>query len=292
MSFMSSAISTRRRDFTKNLASSSAAGTNIRSARITGSFSSTFLHRNSRESRSLKKFKAQGGPTSFAHFNRDFLARNGEGLSGLVLSSADADADKKQFDEAGFGGFQTFDFGRMGKRPDGSEAELAFSLSFLREPTSGDLMTFTAEHKRPENFLVSGIAASRERYEVVFPARFCVAESPTDHQYFLQAFTGLRDVRSTSLGVTAETPRGDVQITEPRPFEDAFGAKPPVSTGLRFGAVIFAWRRQANPRDCFEERDCCAGTRWPPRRPCAWCSARLRGGLTGLMRPSKVRRDE
>jgi hypothetical protein len=65
-------------------------------------------------------------------------------------------------------------------------------------------------------------------------------ESPTDHQYFLQAFTGLRDVRSTSLGVTAETPRGDVQITESRPFEDAYGIKPPVSTGLRFGAVIFS----------------------------------------------------
>jgi catechol 2,3-dioxygenase-like lactoylglutathione lyase family enzyme len=186
-----------------------------------------------------EKIKGEGGPTSFAHYHRDFLAKNGEGLSGLVLSSADAAADKKQFDDAGFGGFQTFDFARVGKRPDGSEAELAFSLSFLREPNSADVMTFVAQHKRPENFWFPELQAHANGAKRVSGAVF-TAESPTDHQYFLQAFTGLRDVRSTSLGVTAETPRGDVQITESRPFEDAYGIKPPVSAGLRFGAVIFS----------------------------------------------------
>lgn len=186
-----------------------------------------------------EKIKGEGGPTSFAHFHRDFLTRNGEGLSGLVLSSDDAHADQKIFDQAGFGGFTPFDFGRTGKRPDGSDAELAFSLSFLREPTSADVMTFTVQHKRPENFWFPELQRHPNGARRVSCAVF-TAESPTDHQYFLQAFTGLRDVRSTSLGVTAETPRGGVQITEPRPFEDAFGTKPQPSTGLRFGAVIFS----------------------------------------------------
>lgn len=186
-----------------------------------------------------EKIQGEGSPTSFAHFHRDFLARNGEGLSGLVLASADANADKAAFDKAGFGGFPVFDFGRMGKRPDGSEAELAFSLSFLREPDSADVMTFVCQHMRPENFWFKELQAHSNGVSRVSCATF-VAESPTDHQYFLQAWTGIRDPRSTSLGVTAKTPRGDLQITEPRPFVDAFGAKPPVSKGLRFGAVTFA----------------------------------------------------
>jgi catechol 2,3-dioxygenase-like lactoylglutathione lyase family enzyme len=186
-----------------------------------------------------EKIQGEGGPTSFAHFHRDFLAKNGEGLSGLVLASSDANADKEKFDKAGFGGFPVFDFGRMGKRPDGSEAELSFSLSFLREPDSADVMTFVCQHKRPENFWFKELQAHSNGVSRVSTAVF-TAESPTDHQYFLQAWTGVRDPRSTSLGVVADTPRGDIQITEPRPFADAFGTKPAVSKGLRFSAVTFA----------------------------------------------------
>lgn len=186
-----------------------------------------------------EKIQGEGGPTSFAHFHRDFLSRNGEGLSGLVLASPDANADKVAFDKAGFGGFPVFDFGRMGKRPDGSEAELAFSLAFLRDPDSPDVMTFVAHHKRPENFWFKELQAHPNGASRVSSAIF-TAESPTDHQYFLQAWTGVRDPRSSSLGVTAETPLGDIQITEPRPFEDAFGNKPAASKGLRFSAVTFA----------------------------------------------------
>jgi len=186
-----------------------------------------------------EKIQGEGGPTSFAHYHRDFLARNGEGLSGLVLASSNANADKLALDKAGYGGFPVFDFGRMGKRPDGSEAELAFALSFLREPDSADVMTVVCEHKRPENFWFKELQAHANGASRVASA-ILTAESPTDHQYFLQAWTGVRDLRSTSLGVTAETQRGDIQITEARPFEDAFGIKPPVSKGLRLSALTFA----------------------------------------------------
>ena len=185
-----------------------------------------------------EKIQGEGTPVSFPHFHRDFLSRNGEGLSGLVLASSDANADKASFDKAGFGGFPVFDFGRMGKRPDGSEAELAFSLAFLREPDSADVMTFVNQPKRPENFWFKELQAHTNGVARVTEAVF-TADSPTDHQYFLQAWTGIRAPRSTSLGVAAKTTRGSILITEPRPFEDAFGVKPPASTGLRFSAVVF-----------------------------------------------------
>lgn len=185
------------------------------------------------------RIEGEGGPVSFPHFHRDFLLKNGEGLTGLVLASADAVADKMKFDKAGFGGFPVFDFGRKGKRPDGSDADLAFSLSFLREPDSTDVMTFVCQHKHPENFWFNELQAHPNGVRRVSCAVF-TADSPTDHQYFLQAWTGIRDPRSTSLGVIAQTPRGGVQITEARPFMDSFGALPQASKGLRLSAVVFA----------------------------------------------------
>jgi len=186
-----------------------------------------------------EKIEGKGSPVSFAHFHRDFLARRGEGLTGLVLSTGDASADQRAFDAAGFGGFQTFDFGRKGRMSAGKEVDLAFSLAFLREPSSEDALTFTVRHAHPENFWEAPLQRHANGMCRVAAAVF-TAESPTDHQYFLQAFTGLRDIRSTSLGVSADTPRGMVRITEPEPFRREFGFDPPVSAGMRFGSIVFA----------------------------------------------------
>ena len=88
---------------------------------------------------------------SFCGFNRDFLAEAGEGLSMLVLSSADPRADKADFDRAGFGGFDLLDFSRQGKRADGSETEVAFEIAFARDPASPQVGFFTILHKTPQH---------------------------------------------------------------------------------------------------------------------------------------------
>ena len=61
---------------------------------------------------------------SFGAFNRDFLAR-GEGLSMLVLQGRGA-PDAAEFRAAGIGDFETYDFEREGKRPDGTAIKVAF----------------------------------------------------------------------------------------------------------------------------------------------------------------------
>jgi hypothetical protein len=185
------------------------------------------------------KIEGKGSPVSFAHFHRDFLQRRGEGLTGLVLSTGDAAADQRAFDDAGFGGFEMFDFGRKGRMSDGREVDLAFSLAFLREPTSDDALMFTVRHHHPENFWEAPLQQHSNGMKRVAATVF-TAESPADHQYFLQSFTGMRDIRSSSLGVTADTPRGMVRIMEPEPFRREFGLEPPLSHGMRFGSVVFA----------------------------------------------------
>src|SRR5215207_7565308 len=77
---------------------------------------------------------------SFGAFNRDFLAR-GEGLSMLVLEGRGA-SDADAFRAAGIGDFDTYDFEREGKRPDGSPVKVAFSLAFAADPHAPDVGFF------------------------------------------------------------------------------------------------------------------------------------------------------
>lgn len=88
---------------------------------------------------------------SFGAFVRDFLQER-EGIAMLVLSSTNAEADAKCFAEQGIGDFEPFHFSRTGTRPDGSRAEVAFSLAFATEPAAPDTGFFVCQQHNPENF--------------------------------------------------------------------------------------------------------------------------------------------
>jgi hypothetical protein len=195
---------------------------------------------------------------SFGKFTEGFLAR-GEGLSMLVLEGKGAAADAEAFRGAGIGDFDVFDFEREGKRPDGTTVKVAFSLAFAADSNAPDTGFFTCQQHYPENFwnpafqrhpnTVSGIAG------VVF-----AAENPADHHVFLKAFAGVSDLKSTSSGITIETPRGEIQVMDPAAFRLHTGAEPPdVSRGMRLAALRFAVRDIAAARpylkDAAEHRD-------------------------------------
>jgi catechol 2,3-dioxygenase-like lactoylglutathione lyase family enzyme len=176
---------------------------------------------------------------SFGAFNREFLQACGEGLSFLVLHSSDPKAEKAEFDKAGFGGFEVMDFARQGKRADGAEAEVTFSLAFAREPASPHAGFFTCLQKTPENIWFPELQRHRNGAKSI-SAAVLVADNPTDHHIFLEAFTGARDVRATSLGLRIETPQGEILVYDPRAFSDAFGSAAPKEEGLRLMALVFA----------------------------------------------------
>ena len=69
---------------------------------------------------------------SFGAFNRDFLADK-QGLAMLVLEGRGV-PDADVFRAAGIGDFETYDFEREGKRPDGTPVKVAFSLAFAADP--------------------------------------------------------------------------------------------------------------------------------------------------------------
>ena len=176
---------------------------------------------------------------SFGGFTADFL-RKGEGLSMLVLEGKGAAADAAAFRAAGIGDFDVFDFEREAKRPDGTPVKVAFSLAFASDPKAPDTGFFTCQQHYPENFWnpafqkhpngVTGVAG------VVL-----VADNPADHHVFLKGFSGVSDLKSTSSGITIETPRGEIQVMDPAAFRLHYAVDPPdVARGMRLAAIRFA----------------------------------------------------
>src|SRR3954447_793193 len=94
---------------------------------------------------------APGDPVfPFAGFLAEFLARR-EGLAMVVLRSADAEADRRDFAAKGLGAFPRFDFARKGVRQ-GREVEVGFSLAFAECAAMPEAGFFVSEQKFPQNF--------------------------------------------------------------------------------------------------------------------------------------------
>jgi hypothetical protein len=177
---------------------------------------------------------------SFGAFTRDFLAR-GEGLSMLVLEGRGA-ADAEEFRAAGIGDFDVFDFEREGRRPDGSTVKVAFSLAFAEDKRAPDTGFFTCQQHYPENFWNPAFQQHANGVSSIAGVVF-VAENPADHHIFLKAFAGASDLKSTSSGITIETPRGELQAMDPAAFRLHFAVDPTdTSRGMRLAAIRFAAR--------------------------------------------------
>jgi Glyoxalase-like domain len=180
------------------------------------------------------------GPRSFSFgaFNLDFI-RAREGLSMLILNSADAAGDARAFDAAGIGGFEVFDFAREGTKPDGSPVKLAFSLVFARDPASPGLGFAVCQHHFPQNFWDPAFQRHANGTRTMSGAAL-VADNPTDHHVFLKAFAGVQDLHSSSIGVKARTGNGDIEIMERVAFRDQFGVSPEVKgEGMTLNAMRF-----------------------------------------------------
>ncbi len=133
------------------------------------------------------------GLFSFGAFVRDYLAAR-EGLAMFVLDSPDAVADAERFAAAGIGDFQPFSFERMGRRPDGQEARVGFSLAFAVDDAAPDASFFVCQQHHPEAFWSPLFQRHDNGATDVAAVSFAVSD-PKDHVAFLTAFTGVRPSR-------------------------------------------------------------------------------------------------
>lgn len=186
---------------------------------------------------------ANGQGTRFGAFVRDALLQ-GEGLSMLVLASGNADADLQDWAAHGLQTFPRFDFGREAVRPDGTRRQVGFRLAFCQDEASPRLGTFTCQQTHPENFWNPAVQVHANGVAGL-AALTLVAEDPSDHHVFLQAFTGLRDIRATSSGVTFQlNDHQRIEVLSPLAFQNRFGVEVPVSRDLVARALTFRGARE------------------------------------------------
>lgn len=178
---------------------------------------------------------------SWGAFNRDYLARQGEGLSGLVLEGHNVPEEQSLFDAAGFSGFESLNFSRKGKRADGSETEVGFSIAFAKEPASPNVIFYTCKQTHPQNFWSEALQKHPNGADSIRSVVF-TADNPTDHHIVLSTVTGVRDIQASSRGISIQTPRGRVEALDPRAFMDTFGVEAERDPGLNMAALVFGVR--------------------------------------------------
>lgn len=171
-----------------------------------------------------EKLVGEGLARVFGIANRDFIAR-GDGFSMLALESRDINADVEDFKQQGVGASNALPFTRDAKLPNGSTITVGFTLAFARDELSPHAGFFAIQHRDPAMFYKKELQQHANGASGVLGA-VLVADNPADHHIFLGAVTGVRDLRATSIGVTAPTPRGDVEIMEAVSFRDQFGTLP------------------------------------------------------------------
>ena len=150
-----------------------------------------------------EKLGSDGFSVLFGSFNRRFLERQ-EGLSMLILESADAEGDAQAFREAAIAASDAMRFEREGRRPDGSPVKVAFSLGFARDAGAPDIGFAVCQQHYPENFWNPAFQ-SHPNSATGIASAIIVAENPTDHHIFLSAFAGERELQSTSSGLRIAT---------------------------------------------------------------------------------------
>ncbi|MCA1241883.1 VOC family protein [Stappia stellulata] len=183
--------------------------------------------------------EATGDVFSFGAFNRDFLKER-QGGSMLVLESKDPAADRAAFEHAGLPVFAPFSFEREQALPDGGTRKVGFDLTFARDPGDAGNGFFTCFHRFPENFWSAAYQSHRNGVRAL-KSVVVVCEEPAMHHIFYSAFTGEREMRATSLGITITTPRGELKLMPPSAYERLFGETVTlVNAQPRISAVVFS----------------------------------------------------
>ena len=95
--------------------------------------------------------KVEPGIFSFAAYNETFLKKR-EGFSMLVFATSDAAADAAEFKKNRLSDYEVFHFGRQTTLPDGSKAQVDFSLAFVTNSAMPEAAFFTCQQHAPQYF--------------------------------------------------------------------------------------------------------------------------------------------
>ena len=162
------------------------------------------------------------GSFSFGAFVRDYLQHR-EGLAMLVLSSPDAEADAALFAREGIGSFAPFHFERTGRRPDGSDTKVAFTLAFAADASAPRAGFFVCQQHFPENFWNPEFQR-HDNKALAIGSVALAAPDPARHEAFLTAFTGAEPQSPDSDDLSYALAEAHLHVLTPDDAAEIYGS--------------------------------------------------------------------
>ncbi len=164
----------------------------------------------------------QASAFSFGAFVQDYL-RDREGLAMLVLDSRDARADAALFSESGIGSFEPFHFERSGRRPDGRETKVAFTLAFASPENAPKAGFFVCQHHFPENFWNPEFQRHDNKATQIGSVALA-APAPGRLRSFLTAFAGVQPASPDGEDLSFRLGEGHIDVLTPDDAAEIYGS--------------------------------------------------------------------
>jgi len=162
------------------------------------------------------------GTFSFGAFVQGYLQHR-EGMAMLVLDSQDAKADAAMFARKGIGSFEPFYFERSGRRPDGSETKVAFTLAFAQEASAPRAGFFVCQQHFPENFWNPAFQRHENAAASVSSVTLSAPE-PENLRDFLTAFSGAEPIRPDEDDLSYRLAEAHLDVVTPDDAAEIYGS--------------------------------------------------------------------
>ena len=180
-------------------------------------------------------------PMSDAHFSfsahNDHFLRRREGMSMLVLSTGDAREDAAQWRERGLHVHEPVHWSRQAILPDGSENTVAFTLSFVTNPSMPEIAFFSCQQHNPEAFWKPQYQAHENGARGIASVTL-VADDPAQHAAFFASLVDGATIDQRPGALSVHTAHGVIQVLTPKHFVASYpGTR---LSGDRRGAVFMA----------------------------------------------------
>lgn len=178
------------------------------------------------------------GQFAFGGFNKRFLDSR-EGMSMLVFEGHNAAGDCADFAANGLQTYAPFHFERKATLPDGAQVTVAFSLSFVTDPSMPEAVFFTCQQHAPEYFWKPEYQRHANGASMISEV-VMVASSPSDLSGLYKGLQGADAVSEAAGNLRVETARGIVTVLSPGSFEARFGISAPGPSSPHFAAFQIA----------------------------------------------------
>lgn len=184
----------------------------------------------------------EGNVFSFGAFNRDVLARRGEGMSMLALRGSSGAEDRDELEGRGVSVHAPFGFSRTATLPDGTTAPVGFDLTFAMSPAR-DMGFFTCAHIYPQNFWNETYMAHANHALAVTAVSIHAHEPPELTQFLLKTGGGGLICQGARHVAVSLGEGGAIEVLNDGAFADTTGDVPPQAEGPVFAAIAIKVER-------------------------------------------------